>query len=135
MGFHDKTSRVNHEIYCDYRTEQGDVPFHDYLSGETTQLTAEDWINMGVAGTNQNQDHDVIDLVEHVNELGEFVARSTIEDCGGIWLTDMQDLGLSMALEMERDDMDLNQNPMQDTPVNHEATSIWEMAYDEETSI
>lgn len=69
MGFHDKTSRVNHEFYCDYRTDQGQVPFHDYLSGDTTLPITDDWINMGLEGTNQNQDHNV-DIVEHVNELG-----------------------------------------------------------------
>ncbi|XP_058735744.1 putative ETHYLENE INSENSITIVE 3-like 4 protein [Vicia villosa] len=119
MGFSDKSSRVNHESFCSYRSEQGHVPFHDYLS--------DDWFNMDIAGTsNQNQDHG--NLVGNVNELREIVDR-TVEGYGEFWLNGMQDLELHMGVNMERDNVDLNQNQEQDTTLSHEETSIWDLTY------
>ncbi|GAU19764.1 hypothetical protein TSUD_78900 [Trifolium subterraneum] len=115
MGFSDKSSRVNHESLCSYRTEQGNVPFHD-------------WLNMGIAGaSNQNQDHN--NLVENVNELREIVDRTVEEDYGGFWLNSVQDLELHAGVDMERDNVDLNQNPAQVTTLSHEETSIWDLTY------
>lgn len=90
MGFQDKSSRINHESLCAYRTEQeGRVPFHDYLSND------DDWIYMEPAGANQDQN----ELGGHVNrELGEIVDK-TVEDYGGFWLNGIQDLGLHMELD------------------------------------
>lgn len=121
MGFSDKSSRVNHESLCSYRTDQGHVPFHDYLS--------DDWLNMDIAGSS-NQNHDHSNLVGNVNELREIVDR-TVEDYGRFWLNGIQDLELHMGVNMERDNMDLNQNhnQEQDTTLSHEETSIWDLTY------
>nr|ADD09616.1 ethylene insensitive-like protein [Trifolium repens] len=115
MGFSDKNSRVNHESLCSYRTEQGHVPFHDLL-------------NMDIAGaSNQNQDNN--NLIENVNELIEIVDRTVEEGYGGFWLNSMQDLELHTGVDMESDNMDLNQNPAQETTLSHEETSIWDLTY------
>jgi ethylene-insensitive protein 3 len=113
MGFSDKNSRVNHESLCSYRTEQGH-PFHDYPYHE-------EYVN------NQNQDHN--NLVENVNELREIVDRTVEEGYGGFWLNSMQDLELHTEVDMESDNMDLNQNPAQETTLSHEETSIWDLTY------
>lgn len=119
MGFSDKSSRVNHESLCSYRTEQGHVPFHDYLS--------DDWLNLDIAGSsNQNQDHS--NLVGNVNEMREIVDR-TVEDCGEFWINGIQELELHMGMDMNRDNVDLNQNPEQGTTLSHEETSIWDLTY------
>ncbi|PNX93853.1 ethylene insensitive 3-like 4 protein [Trifolium pratense] len=121
MGFSDKSSRLNHESLCSYRIEQGHVPFHDYLP--------DDWLNMHIAGAN-NQHQDRKNLVENVKELREIVDMTVEEDYGGFWLNSMQDLELNMGVDMERDNVDLNQNPAQDTTLSHEETSIWDLTYD-----
>jgi ethylene-insensitive protein 3 len=123
MGFSDKSSRVNHESLCSYRTEQGHVPFHDFLS--------DDWLNMDIAGDNdkQSQDQDHNSFVENVNESREIVDM-TLQDYGSFWLNSMQDLELHMGVDLEKDNVDLNQNPAQETALSHEATSIWDLTYD-----
>ncbi|XP_004504054.1 putative ETHYLENE INSENSITIVE 3-like 4 protein [Cicer arietinum] len=120
MGFTNKSSRVNHESLCAYRTEQEHVPFQDYLS--------DDWMNMDITGAD-NQKHDHSNIVGNVNELGEIVER-TVEDYGGFWIHGMQqDLELHMGVDMKRDNVDLNQNPEQETTLSHEETSIWDLTY------
>ncbi|WJX47601.1 hypothetical protein P8452_34270 [Trifolium repens] len=117
MGFSDKNSRMNDESLCSNRTEQlqGHVPFHD-------------WLNMDIAGaSNQNQDDN--NLVENVSELREIVDRTVEEDYGSFWLNSMQDFELHTGVDMENDNMDLNQNPAQETTLNIEETSIWDLTY------
>ncbi|KAJ1412846.1 Ethylene insensitive 3-like protein, DNA-binding domain superfamily [Sesbania bispinosa] len=108
MGFQDKSSRMNHESLCAYRTEQSHVPFHDYMSNDTR---VDDWMNMEVTRTNQNQN----DLVggQVMNEMGGIQGR-TVEDYGGFWLNGIEDLELHLAQEI---------------PQGQEATSIWDLAY------
>ena len=110
MRFSNKSSRVNHKSLFSYRIEQGrvKVPFHDYLSN--------DWLNMNIAGANNNQNQDHNNLFGNVNELRGTVDR-TVEDFGGFRLNGMQDLELHMGV-------DLNQNPAQETRPSHEATSV-----------
>jgi hypothetical protein len=64
-----------------------------------------------------------------VNELREIVDRTVEEGYGGFWLKSMQDLELHTEVDMESDNMDLNQNPAQETTLSHEETSIWDLTY------
>ncbi|RDX93023.1 putative ETHYLENE INSENSITIVE 3-like 4 protein, partial [Mucuna pruriens] len=109
MAFPDKNSRMNHESLCAYRTNQ--------------IASVDDWMNMKVSRAN----HNVNDLVGQQNDQLRDIAGKTPENYGGFWLNVLEDLELKAALDQM--DMDLNQNPEQDTPQGHEITSIWDLTY------
>ncbi|KAK7358951.1 hypothetical protein VNO77_00893 [Canavalia gladiata] len=127
MGFLDKNSRMNHESLCAYRTEQSQshVMLHEYISNETQMASMDDWMDMEVARTNnQNQNN----LVGHLNDQLREIAR-TREDYGDLWINGLDDLEFQAALDMARGNTDLNQNLVKDIPQGQEVTSIWDLTY------
>ncbi|KAK7318579.1 hypothetical protein RJT34_03282 [Clitoria ternatea] len=126
LGFPDKNSRMDHESLCAYRTEQSQGSFllQDYLSNDTKM---DDWMNMDVAGVDQNENDPVRHLMD---DQFRYIAGKEAEDYGGFWLNGIHDLELNAALDlMERYNMDLNQNPEQVIPQDQRVTSIWDFTY------
>ncbi|XP_027364458.1 putative ETHYLENE INSENSITIVE 3-like 4 protein [Abrus precatorius] len=126
MGFPDKNSRMNHESLCAYRTEQNLDLIHDYLSNDTQMPSVDDWMSMGVARANNQNEND---LVVHLNDRLREIAGRTAEDYESLWINGIDHLELQAALEMARDSMGLNQNPVQEIPQGQEETSIWDLTY------
>ncbi|KAL4349922.1 hypothetical protein HN873_032073 [Arachis hypogaea] len=133
MGFRDKNLRMDHESMCAFRratldhqgsnsSNENSNAFHDYLPSEERMTSVGVWMNMEVAKANNNNnnnnnfgDTDFGDI-DIMNLMQEIAGEAFGEDKLGLWLNDIEDCELLMALEMVKtnsamDSTHQNNNP------------------------
>ncbi|KAI4317242.1 hypothetical protein L6164_025131 [Bauhinia variegata] len=121
LGFADRNSRMNHESLCAYHPHTNLVPFHDYMLNDGQIQGLDEWLNMELARANHQKHNEVVDE-NPTRTMGEYSSSN--------WLSGVEDLDeLHTALSMAREDVDSNQTSVQEFPQGQEATSIWDLAY------
>ncbi|XP_025616516.1 putative ETHYLENE INSENSITIVE 3-like 4 protein [Arachis hypogaea] len=133
MGFRDKNLRLDHESMCAFggttldhersnSNNENSKAFHDYLSSEERMTSVGDWMNMEVAKANNHNnnnnnfgDTDFGDI-DIMNGMKEIAGEAFGEDNLGLWLNDIEDCELLVALEMGKansvmDSTHQNNNP------------------------
>lgn len=130
LGFADKNARMDHEAICCY--EENVIPFHHYMSEEARMTSVADWMNMELEKADENYaggDHINNNISYHNNPVE---AAPTVEDfVNNFWLNEVDDDDLRSALQLLQgtNNVDLHHCPPQQLPTDHEATSIWDLAY------
>ncbi|KAI4345223.1 hypothetical protein L6164_012365 [Bauhinia variegata] len=94
------------------------VSFHDYMLNDGQVSSLDDWLNMELARAATHG--DVADQINLSSSVGD--------SAGSSWLEDLQ---LRTTLDIESNDVDLNQTSVQEIPHGQEATSIWDLTYQE----
>lgn len=118
FGFVDKNSRNDHEMGCDFKSEDIRIISENLENNVDMNLNLSEWMQLAL----QKAEEQVF------SASTEWSSGSTIYDCGNYWGENVVD---QFLLEQGNgSNMDLNTKPFQEMLDHQESsTSIWDLAY------